>query len=379
MESSRKHILHIITSTDPGGAETTLFHFLAHSQSEYFSHQVISLAPLGRVGEEIARIGIPISSMNFSGRMGGFFSFPRLAAAIRSSSACLIHCWMYHANLLGGFAAALAGIPSLWHIHHYNLDASLMKKSTILVAQLGARFSSRLPQKIIYCADSAQSEHQQAGYDSSNGVFIPNGFDTVKFSPNRESGHKARRNFSIPPGSDVVGHVGRFHPTKDHLTFLRAARIVREERPKTLFILCGSQVEKSNQQLEAWIKELDLLENVQLIGQQPEMASIYNMMDILASSSRSEAFPLVIGEAMSCGIPCAATGTGDSALLIGDTSLIAPPADPEALAGAILRLLQDKKLRRSIGESARKRIQNHFSINVMTASIETLYGEILTY
>jgi glycosyltransferase involved in cell wall biosynthesis len=319
MKPYQKRILHIITSTDPGGAETTLFHFVSH-KSDRFNHQVISLAPLGAVGKKIAQIGVPTSSMNFSNRMGDFLSFPRLVTAIRCSSVDLVHCWMYHANLLGGLAAGITGIPSLWHIHHYDLNPELLKKSTILVARLGARFSNRLPQRIIYCADSAQSEHQRAGYDSTKGVFIPNGFDTLIFSPDRESGMQARKRFSIPVDADVVGHVGRFHPTKDHLTYLRAARIVRKERPDTFFVLCGSQVEKGNQQLEAWIEELDLRDNMRLIGQQEEMASIYNMMDVLASSSRSEAFPVVIGEAMSCGIPCAATDAGDSALLIGDTS-----------------------------------------------------------
>jgi glycosyltransferase involved in cell wall biosynthesis len=371
------HILHIITSTDPGGAETTLFHFVSQSQSDLFSHQVISLAALGAVGEKIAQIGVPTSSMNFSNRMGDFLSFPRLVTAIRRSSTDLIHCWMYHANLLGGLAAGITGIPSLWHIHHYDLNPALLKKSTILVARLGARFSNRLPQRIIYCANSAQSEHQRAGYDSTKGVFIPNGFDTLKFSPDRESGMRARSRFSIPPDADIVGHVGRFHPTKDHLTLLRAARIVREELPDTFFVLCGSRVEESNQQLEDWIEELDLHDNIRLISQQEEMTSIYNMMDILVSSSLSEAFPVVIGEAMSCGIPCAVTDAGDSALLIGDTGLATPTADADALAESILRLLRDKDLRRSKGESARKRIQNHFSISAMAASIEALYMEIL--
>jgi len=375
---AKKRILHIITSTDVGGAEIGLFNFLCQGRQDEFSHQVLSLAPIGEIGEKIAQCGILIDSLNMAPGLSGVTSLPHLEAMVRCSCATLIHCWMYHANLLGGLAAARARLPAIWHIHHYNLDATLLKKSTILVARLGAHLSSRLPQKIIYCADSSMREHQRLGYDRHKGIFIPNGFDTARFAPDREGGLQARQQFSIPSNAVVVGQVGRFHPTKDHLTLLRATSMVREAQPETIFVLCGSQVEDSNAQLRAWVEELGLSKNVRLIGAQKDMAAIYNMMDVLVSSSLSEAFPNVIGEAMSCALPCVATDVGDSALLIGDGGLLVPAADAPALAEAILRLLRDQVLRRSLGAAARARIQEHFSMAQMTARLEALYREILS-
>ena len=377
MNPKEKRILHIITSSDPGGAETVLFNFLSQSRGGEFSHEVLSLAPLGAIGEKIAREGIPVATADMPAGVTGLLAFPRLAKMVRLSSAALVHCWMYHANLLGGLAAYHAHLPSVWHIHHYNLDSALLRRSTMLAARMGARLSARIPRRIIYCADSAQSEHQRIGYDSSKGVFIPNGFDTARFAPDRAGGLDARRQFSIPPEAVVVGHVGRFHPTKDHLTLLRAARTVVEEHPKTCFVLCGSQVDDSNSQLRSWVEELGLAGNVRLIGQQDDMPAIYNMMDLLVSSSISEAFPAVIGEAMSCGIPCAATDTGDSAQIIGNSGLLAPTGNPELLADAILRLLRDESRRRNMGSAARARIRSLFSIEQMAAGFEAIYREIL--
>jgi len=378
MNPKEKRILHIITSSDPGGAETVLFNFLSQSRAGEFSHEVFSLAPLGAIGEKIAQEGIPVASADMPAGLTGLLAFPRLAKMVRRSSAALVHCWMYHANLLGGLAAARAHLPAVWHIHHHSLDPALLKKSTILVARLGARLSARIPRRIIYCADSAQSEHQRIGYDNSKGVFIPNGFDTARFAPDRARGLDARQRFSIPPDAEVVGHVGRFHPTKDHLTLLRAARIVREELPEACFVLCGRQVDSSNTQLRGWIEEMGLAGTVRLIGPQEDMPAIYNMMDMLVSSSISEAFPTVIGEAMSCGIPCAATDAGDSAQIIGNSGLLASAGNPELLADAILRLLRDESRRRNMGSAARARIQSLFSIEQMASHLEVIYREILT-
>ncbi len=108
------------------------------------------------------------------------------------------------------------------------------------------------------------------------------------------------------------------------------------------------------------------------------MPAIYNMMDMLVSSSISEAFPAVIGEAMSCGIPCAATDTGDSAQIIGNSGLLAPKGNPELLADTILGLLRDESRRRNMGVAARARIRTLFSIEQMAAGFEAIYHEILT-
>jgi glycosyltransferase involved in cell wall biosynthesis len=377
MDHTHYKIIQLITSTDIGGAEIALLNFLQNSGQQTIDYQVISLTPTGIIGEKIASSGIPVHSLNLSPGLSGIISLPRLAAMIRKTSTALVHCWMYHANLFGGLASSLAGIPCVWSIRHNDLNPALLKKSTILVAKLGARFSRHLPERIIYCSDSAQSIHQRIGYDGSKGIFIPNGFDTSKFFPNREAGRQARKQFSIPPNACVIGHVGRFHPTKDHLTFLRAARILQETQPTLVFVLCGSQVDDNNNQLRSWVEELGLTQHVCLIGQQEDMPPIYNMMDIFISSSLSEAFPNVIGEAMSCGLACVATDTGDSSLIIGDPAMMVPCGNPEYLASVIITYLGDQDKRSTTGQANRMRIQELFSISTMVKTTERLYVEIL--
>ena len=377
MGSNNKNILHIITSTDVGGAELVLYQYLAHCQAERFTHQVLSLAPLGIVGEKIARLGIPVDSLQLPSGLAGALAFPHLSRIIQGQSISIVHCWMYHANLLGGLAARRAGIPSIWAIHHHDLDPALLKRNTILVARLGAKLSRALPQKIVYCAHSSRLEHERIGYDHTKGLVIPNGFDTRAFAPHPAQRRTARERFSIPPGALVVGHAGRFHPTKGHHDLLRAARLIRHELDNVVFLLCGAHVESSNSQLRAWVDELGLADSVILAGQQADMPAFYNALDVLVSSSLSESFPNAIGEAMSCGIPCIVTDVGDSSYLVGNTGLIVPPADPAQLAAATLRLLKDSSLRRGMGAAARRRILASFSIEGMTIEMDSLYAAIL--
>jgi glycosyltransferase involved in cell wall biosynthesis len=98
---------------------------------------------------------------------------------------------------------------------------------------------------------------------------------------------------------------------------------------------------------------------------------------VLGSSSISEAFPLVVGEAMACGVPCAVTDVGDSALLVGPTGVVVPPRDPAALAaawGRVLAATPDE--RRATGLAARQRVRERFSLGDVGRRYEALYEEL---
>ncbi|MBV8606366.1 MAG: glycosyltransferase, partial [Singulisphaera sp.] len=97
------------------------------------------------------------------------------------------------------------------------------------------------------------------------------------------------------------------------------------------------------------------------------------------SSSASEAFPLAIGEAMACGVPCVATDVGDSALIVGEAGRVVPPHDPQALAAAweeLLALSPDARGR--LGRAARLRIQEHYGLAAITRCYEDLYEALGT-
>ena len=97
-------------------------------------------------------------------------------------------------------------------------------------------------------------------------------------------------------------------------------------------------------------------------------------MDLVTSSSRTEAFPLAIGEAMSCGTPCVVTDVGDSGALVSDTGSVVPPQDAAALASAWGKFFESgRDYRDQCGRAARSRIQQLFSLKRTVERYERLY------
>ena len=209
----------------------------------------------------------------------------------------------------------------VWNIrgsHHILSEEKLLTAATIWI---GARLSA-LPSRIVAnSVVSAELHQRRLGFSKHRWTIIPNGFELEKFTPSENARSEVRSELGLPPNTLLIGLIGRYHPVKDHANFLRAAGIFRKHAPDVHFLLAGSGVDGSNAALREQRAALGLLECTHLLGERNDMSRITAALDIASSSSSSEAFPNVIGEAMSCGIPCVVTDVGDSAWLVGDTGL----------------------------------------------------------
>ncbi len=372
-------VLHVITGLRVGGAETMLANLLEHS-GESFESEVISLRELEEAGPPAKRIealGVPLRGLN----MRPYFPNPllvgRLANWIRRSQPDVVQTWMYHANLIGGAAAKLAGAPVVWGIHHNAADFENLKAATARVVQVGGWASRRLPEAVVCVAEASRAAHARLGYDPKKLVVIPNGFDTRRFRPDLEARRSKRAELGIPEDAPVVGMFARLHPLKDHQGFLRAAGMVQARLPQAHFVLCGEGVEPSNRQLAQWAAEAGLGERLHLLGPREDVPALLAALDVYVSSSKREAFPMVIGEAMACGTPCAATDAGDSALLIGETGRIAPVGDAQALAEAALGLLcLPPEERGALGAAARSRVEREYNLDGIVRQYAQLYRSL---
>lgn len=114
--------------------------------------------------------------------------------------------------------------------------------------------------------------------------------------------------------------------------------------------------------------------NVTLLGQRRDIPAIMNAFDILASTSTSEGFPNVIGEAMACGIPCAVTDVGDSASIVGATGIVVQPGDGEAMAAAwqSLSTMPEEDFL-ALKQRARQRIVEEYEIGVVASRYQVLF------
>lgn len=372
----RISVTHLITGTSAGGAETMLHRLVSRTDRERFNVNVISLTTAGEIGRRMIDEGISFHSIEASKSGLDPAALLRLIRHIRRTRPDILQTWMYHADLAGGIAARFArSIQVAWGIHHSDLNPDHIKKRTIRVAKWCARLSRRLPERIVCCSRASMETHAAIGYDRERMIVIQNGFDTSLFAPDSDARSSVRKELGLDGDTPLVGLVARYHPQKDHATFFRAAGILHAGMPGVRFVLCGKGITAENQNLAVLTSEAGLEGSVFLLGRRADIPRIQASLDIASSSASSgEGFPIIIGEAMSCGVPCVVTDVGDSAEIVGDCGLVVEPGDPEALAAGWKKILAMKReTRAALGERARERIEKNYEIGAVTARYEVLY------
>jgi glycosyltransferase involved in cell wall biosynthesis len=373
-------ILHIITGLRTGGAEMMLYKLLSRMDRAAFEAEVISLTDIGPVGKKIQNLGIPVRALGMKRRLTDLSALLKLARWIRRDPPDLIQTWMYHANLIGSLAAKLSGgIPVVWNIRRSNLDHLADKRTTIWTAKVCARLSERLPVRIVCCSEASRQAHAELGYAGHKMTVIPNGFDLAAFKPESDSKLSVCRELGISKDAPLIGLVGRFDPQKDHRNFIHAAALLNVHVPEAQFLLCGDQVTWENSKLARWIEASGIAGRFHLLGRRDDMPRLTAALDIASSSSYTEGFPNVIGEAMACGVPCVVTDVGDSALIVGNTGRVVPHKNSEALAAAWNDLIKmGPEGRKQLGLSARRRVEENYSLPAIVSKYETLYQELLS-
>jgi glycosyltransferase involved in cell wall biosynthesis len=374
-------LVFIITNLATGGAETMLLKLLQQLDRSRFSPTVISLIGLGEVGPRIQALGIAVYSLGMArGAAPNPLFIVRLVRLLRQLEPDVVHTWMYHADLLGGLAARLAGCRKvIWCIRNSTLSKTGSPPSTAWVVKTCALLSRFIPAEIISCSLQARDIHVKIGYAASKLQVIPNGFDLNRFVPDSSARNSLRTELSLAPDAFLVGLIARFDPQKDHFGFVKAAALVNEERPDVHFILAGTGVDSSNTALSAAIADKGLQDNIHLLGRRDDVPRLMAALDVLAStSSFGEGFPNVLGEAMSCCVPCVVTDVGDSAEIVGDSGRVVPPRDMAGVARELLLLLRlPPDIKTALGMQARERVATNYEIGRVVRLYEAFYEQLI--
>lgn len=371
-----RKVLHIITSLNDGGAEGVLTRLCLHSKE--VQHVVISLMDEGKYGAVLAESGVAVHCLGMNPGKPSMARFFRLIRLIRMEQPDVVQTWMYHADLLGGIAARLAGVRRVfWGIRHSTLEKGKSKRSTIMIARLCALLSGWVPEEIICCANKARDAHAAIGYSVRKLRVIPNGYDLSRFRPDAYAGARVRAELGVGSDDFIIGNVGRFDPLKDHSNLLQALAWVAECKIPFHCALIGKGLSPDNAVLVKQIAELGLQDNVLLVGQRSDIPAVMNALDLHVLSSLSEGFPNVLAEAMACGTPCVSTDVGDALEIVDDEEACCPARDPRALGDLIIKLaLEWQHSPSSWGArkvEASQRIAVKFSIEVMVEAYETCW------
>ena len=362
-------ILFISPDIDSGGAEKILFNIAkSNNKKDIF---LISLTKTGFYGKKLKNDGYKVESLKIKKNINLVFKIIKLYFLIIKYKPDIVHTWLYHGNLIGGIISKIAGVKKIyWSIHHdYEYTNFLMMIEMKILVIL----SYLIPNKIIFCSFSSRTNHIKNGYKKSISQTIENGISTLKFKPNEYCRKNLRKRFNLEKDCLLLGNISRYHPIKDHDNLLKALSFLNQEDIKFRCILVGEGLTNKNKELINKIKKYNLVDKIILYGKSFEISKIMSALDLHILCSKKEAFPMVLLEAMSAGVPCLSTNVGDAKSIIGNTGWIVEASNSYALAFTIKSYIEEKLKFKDYSYLSRSRIIRKYSIEKMLDSYKKIY------
>jgi glycosyltransferase involved in cell wall biosynthesis len=365
-------LMHVISGLDQGGAEAMLVRLVRGLDPASFSQSVVSLTTRGVYGDQLESWGIPLHTLSMTGFASMPGSLAKLYRVMKSQQPEIVQTWLYHADLLGLMAARMVGDASVaWNVRCAGLGPGDVPRSTRYLTRLLVKLSSR-PDAILFNSTAGRHAHLAIGYRPRRSVVIPNGFDLKERRPDQGKRAEFRAEVGGEEGTFLVGMVARSHRMKDHPTFLAAAARLKQQNAAVKFVLVGLNESWENKPLVADIDRLGLRDRMILLGVRNDIPRVMAGLDCLVSTSTSEGFPNVIGEAMACGVPCIATDAGDSRIIVGDTGKIIAIGDAAGVVNGVTQLMAaTAEERAATSERCRARIVEHFELG----HVASLYAD----
>lgn len=360
MQSEPLSILQVITPHRFAGAERICAQ-LAQRLIARGHHAYIAAPPRCQAFlDYVASLKVPLVSLPLGGKLN--LRAPRLLASLALDlQVDLFHSHLSTASLHTVRAARLSHLPAICHVH----------------AMSGTRWY-RGADLILACTEGVARHLLASGLNDvpvqvvHNGV-LPEEFDQVR--PPEEM----RAELELAPDAPVIGIVASLTKRKGHVYLFHALQLLADEWPHLTCLCLGDGPLLGR--LTKLARSLDIADQVRFLGFRDDRLDVIQICDLLVLPSTGiEGFGLCIIEAAMLGIPAIASRLPgvDEAVLDGQTGLLVPPRDPEALAQAINRLLSDRTERRQLGNKARRRVRAEFTIDAMAKATEAAYRRVLS-
>ena len=292
----------------------------------------------------------------------------RLRAIVRGADVVHTHT-LAAANTLARLTARTVGVPVLSHLHIENH----FRRATEPVLRRLDNETARLCARLVAVSHDTRAAYERQGYPAGRIEVVHNG---VAPPPPRANG-SVRAELGIPEDAPLVGEIARLCEVKGQRELIAALA----QLPDARLLLVGDDLEQGGAfraGLERDAERAGVRERVIFTGYRPDARALVGELDVLALPSWTEGLPLVVLEAMASARPVVATPVGGTPELVadGETGLLVPPRDPDALAAALRRLLADADLRRRLGEAGERRAREEFSLDAMCARVLAIYDEI---
>ena len=366
-------IAYIIDHMGRGGAQRQLIELVRRLPRDQWAPIVISLSMESHQSTligELQRTGVPVHPIGQHGLLD-LRALWQLTQRLRQERPAIVHAWLFTATLYGSVAARLAGVRRIICAMRATLREMTPRQ------RWANRWLLRRASCVTVNAEVIRRELVSSGAMPDRQIrTIANGIDLSAY-PSRNGRGRYRREWHVPQESPLVAMVARLNEPKDHVTFVEAAARVVQALPDVYFVLVGDGPLRGR--IEARLEALGLGPRVRLVGERQDVWSLLHDVDLSVLSTLHEASSNVIMETMAAGKPIVATDVPGNRELIDDgtTGLLVPPQNPEALAAAMLRLLQHPSEAQAMGVRGRGRVAQRCSIEGMVSAHAALYRELL--
>ena len=385
-----------------GGGEIALLNLCSHLDQERFDLHVILFSD-GPLREKLNQSGIGTTILELdSGLVNakkdklGLSSLLRIVDVFRSIKfawrlsrvvqklrANILQTNSLKADILGGIAGRLAGVPVIWHVRDRIADDYLPKK----IATAFRLLCQWMPDMVIANSNSTLETLQrnalkQATASTGRVDHMVTVHDGTPMNP--ASGEVPRsENVRHDMQQRVVSLVGRICRWKGQHIFIRAAALLQKEFPNSVFRIVGSPLfeEKDyEQELHDLVNQLGVNSLVQFTGFRTDVDAVMRESDLVVHASiTGEPFGQVVIEAMAAARAVVATNGGGvpEIVLDGITGLLVPMGDADAMARAIRKLLNDPETSHKMGQAGKARVQSFFTIEQTAQKVSAIYMQIL--
>src|SRR5918912_324335 len=367
------HILEIVGNAIVGGMESHVRNLISRLPSDRF--RITCLCPYESAFTATLRgLGCTVFITPLPGDPA-WSSIQMAVELIRHRHVDLLHAHLQNAHALAGIAGHLTRTPTVATVHTMNFPPRELS-----VSRLTGTHS------IVVCQET-YAQALAMGIPAERLMLIANGVDLDTYRPDR-GGEKLRQAIGVATGVSLIGFVGRLEWDKGPDKFVRMASRMLGQRPDVHFAIVGEG--PMEDELTLMIERMGITDRVHMVGLWGNSEEVYPAFDVFVQTSRSEAMPLVILEAMACACPVVAIGVGGVAELVeaGSSGLLLNPGDwpgaespyPgdwEGVAGALLKLLAHPKRLREMGRAGRKRAQELFDIGRSVGLTQRLFCKLV--
>jgi glycosyltransferase involved in cell wall biosynthesis len=358
-------VAHLLISGDVAGGQLVALQ-LARALNDRGGDAIFVAPDRGPFAERADGFATHVVDVSRLHRLGGA---RKLAQLLRDERVDVLHTHtLAAANAIGRIAARRAGVPVVSHLHIENHFRSATERLLRFADNRTARSTAAL----VAVSEDTKRAYERQGYPQRIEV-VYNGVEL-----DGAGGSGLRAELGIPDDAPLVGEIGRLCDVKGQRELIEALTQVPDVRA----VLVGADLEQGGAyeaDLERTAERLGVRDRVVFAGRRENAAALLAELDVLALPSWTEGLPLVVLEAMAQRRPVVATPVGGTPEVVvdGETGLLVPPRNPDALADALRRLLADADLRRRMGDAGYERVRTRFSADAMTSRMLEIYDEVV--